>query len=104
MFLVLALFIGLWAAPSEKRSGKDVFTDFYNVSGWSNGVAFLIGLNGLNWGFSCLDAIVHIAEEIPRPSTNVLKALMLTIAIGVVTGLPIILAFCFCITDFENQT
>ncbi|KAJ3533078.1 hypothetical protein NM208_g8149 [Fusarium decemcellulare] len=104
MFLLVAFFVGIFTASDERRAAKDVFTDFYNVSGWSDGVSFLIGLNGLNWGFSCLDAIVHISEEIPRPSTNVPKALMLTIAVGFVTGLPIALAFCFNMTNFETQT
>lgn len=103
MAMLLAIFIALWASPSDTRSGKDVFSDFYNSTGWPNGVAFFIGLNGLNWAFSCLDAIVHIAEEIPQPSTNVPKALMLTVAVGFATGIPIILALCFKITDFETQ-
>jgi choline transport protein len=104
MCLLVALFVGLFAASDERRSAKDIFTDFYNVSGWSTGVAFLIGQNGLNWGFSCLDAIVHIAEEIPDPSTNVPKALILTIIVGFVTGLPIVLAFCVNQTNYETQT
>ncbi|KAM0543826.1 hypothetical protein ACHAPJ_012133 [Fusarium lateritium] len=103
-FMLVAYFVGLFAASDERRSGKDVFTEFSNVTGWSDGVAFFIGLNGLNWGFSCLDAIVHIAEEIPQPRVNVPKALMLTIAVGFVTGLPIVLALAFNITDFETQT
>ncbi|RMJ13491.1 hypothetical protein CDV36_006831 [Fusarium kuroshium] len=104
MCLLVALFVALFAATDERRPAKEIFTDFYNISGWSNGVAFLIGQNGLNWGFSCLDAIVHIAEEIPSPSTNVPKALILTIIIGFVTGLPIVLAFCINQTNYETQS
>ncbi|RSL90850.1 hypothetical protein CDV31_015610 [Fusarium ambrosium] len=104
MCLLVALFVALFAATDERRPAKEIFTDFYNISGWSNGVAFLIGQNGLNWGFSCLDAIVHIAEEIPNPSTNVPKALILTIIIGFVTGLPIVLAFCINQTNYETQS
>ncbi|RSL58698.1 hypothetical protein CEP54_007618 [Fusarium duplospermum] len=50
-----------------------------------------------------LNAIVHIAEEIPNPSANVPKALILTIIIGFVTGLPIVLAFCINQTNYETQ-
>ncbi|TVY69337.1 Swainsonine transporter swnT [Fusarium oxysporum f. sp. cubense] len=104
IFMLIAFFVGIFAASQERLSAKDVFTNFTNVTGWSNGVSFFISLNGLNWGFSCLDAIVHIAEEIPQPSVNVPKALMLTIVVGVVTGLPIVLAFAFNMTNLETQT
>ncbi|CAI6041050.1 unnamed protein product [Clonostachys chloroleuca] len=104
IFMLIAFFVGIFAASHERLSAKDVFTNFSNVTGWSNGVSFFISLNGLNWGFSCLDAIVHIAEEIPQPSVNVPKALMLTIVVGVVTGLPIVLAFAFNMTNLETQT
>lgn len=103
MLLLLSYFIGLFAASDQRRSAREFFTDFHNITGWSNGVAFLLSLNGLNWGFSCLDAIVHIAEEIPEPSINVPKALMLTIVVGFATGLPIVLVFGFCITNFDTQ-
>ncbi|CAH0058621.1 unnamed protein product [Clonostachys solani] len=102
--LLIAIFVGLFAGARERRSGSDVVFYFYQASGWPDGVSFLIGLNGLNWGFSCLDAIVHISEEIPNPSVNVPKALMWTIIVGFATGLPIVLALCVNMTDFATQT
>ncbi|KAH7339234.1 amino acid/polyamine transporter I, partial [Pyrenochaeta sp. MPI-SDFR-AT-0127] len=103
MLLLLAYFIGLFAASKERRPAREFFTDFQITTGWSNGLPFLTAPNGSNWGFSCLDAIVHIAEEIPRPSVNIPKALMLTIAVGFFTGLPIIFVFGFCMTDLDTQ-
>lgn len=74
--LGLAFFITLLAAPSAKASAHMVFVEYYNASGWSDGVAFFIGINVINGSFSCLDAATHLAEEIPHPRVNIPKALV----------------------------
>ncbi|OAL75147.1 hypothetical protein A7D00_0745 [Trichophyton violaceum] len=88
---VSAIIITLFATAKTHTSAKDFF-EVVNVSGWPNGVAFLIGLNGSNWCFSCLDVATHLAEEIPSPSTNIPKALIWTIVIAFSSGLLMILA------------
>lgn len=90
--VLLTLFVGLFAASDHRVSAKDLFTGHMNSSGWPSGVAFIIGLNSPNWSYSCLDAIVHIADEIPNPRENIPKALMWTIAIGFPTGILTIFA------------
>ena len=87
---LLSLFVGLFAAADHRVSAKDLFTGHMNSSGWPSGVAFIIGLNSPNWCYSCLDAIVHIADEIPNPQQNIPRALMWTIIIGFPTGLLMI--------------
>ncbi|CAI0646008.1 unnamed protein product [Colletotrichum noveboracense] len=101
---ILAIVVSLFAGSTERVTSEQFFTDYYNISGWPKGVAFLIGINGLNWSFSCLDAVVHIAEEIPQPSKNIPKALMWTIVVGFTTGMLTILALYINITDMETQT
>ncbi|KAF4834401.1 Swainsonine transporter swnT [Colletotrichum tropicale] len=101
---ILAIVVSLFAGSTERATSEQFFTDYYNISGWPKGVAFLIGINGLNWSFSCLDAVVHIAEEIPQPSRNIPKALMWTIVVGFTTGMLTILALYINITDMETQT
>ncbi|EFQ97951.1 choline transporter [Nannizzia gypsea CBS 118893] len=86
-----AIIITLFATAKTHTSAKDFFK-VTNISGWPNGVAFLIGLNGSNWCFSCLDVATHLAEEIPSPSTNIPKALIWTIVIAFSSGLLMILA------------
>ncbi|KAH7245381.1 amino acid/polyamine transporter I [Fusarium tricinctum] len=89
---VTAIFVGILAASPQKQSAENLFVNLHNISGWPNGVAFMIGLNAPNWAFSCLDATVHLADEIPNPRRNIPKALLVTVALGTATGLPIILA------------
>lgn len=79
-------------AMAGTRTSMEEFIKFVNVSGWPDGVAFLIGSNGANWCFSCLDVVTHLAEEIPSPSTNIPRALIWTIAIASSSGLLMVLA------------
>ncbi|KAK1842598.1 choline transport protein [Colletotrichum chrysophilum] len=97
--MVFAAFVALLAGRSEKQTAHNFFAEIYNVSGWPNGVAFLIGLSPTNWAFSCLDAVVHLADEIPQPRKNIPMALLCTVALGTFTGLPIVFALFFAATD-----
>ncbi|KAG7405075.1 Swainsonine transporter swnT [Fusarium oxysporum f. sp. rapae] len=78
------------------------FIELKNVSGWPVGVAFLIGLNPSAWSFSCLDSITHLADEIPKPNKNIPKALLCTVAVGFVTGLPIVFALMFSARNLDT--
>ncbi|KAH7240460.1 amino acid permease-domain-containing protein [Fusarium solani] len=85
------------------KSAESFFTNFYNTSGWPAGVAVLIGMNSLNWCFSCLDSVVHLSEEIPNPRRNIPRALMWSIVVGAATGVLIIFAFIINNTDYETR-
>ncbi|KAF4818262.1 Swainsonine transporter swnT [Colletotrichum siamense] len=89
---IVVIFITLFAMSKEHASAKDFFVTQINVSGWQNGIAFIIGMNGANWSFSCLDVTTHLAEEMPRPSTDIPKALMWTIVVGLVSGLLVVMS------------
>lgn len=102
----ITMIICLVAPNSRKASAAQVFgaDGYFNLSGWSDGVAFLVGISGINWGFSCLDAATHLAEEIPEPSKNIPKALLWTVAIACGTGLATNLAVFFAADDLETTT
>ncbi|QKX58565.1 uncharacterized protein TRUGW13939_05690 [Talaromyces rugulosus] len=89
--IVGVIIITLFTMSSTRTTAEDFFK-VINISGWPNGVAFIIGLNGPNWCFSCLDVATHLAEEIPSPSTNIPKALIWTIVIATGSGLLVVLA------------
>lgn len=102
---VTTTFICLLAPSSEKQSAAVVFGGdggYFNLSGWPDGVAFLVGISGINWGFSCLDAATHLAEEIPEPRKNIPKALLWTVGIACLSGLLVNLAIFFAATDLEK--
>ena len=51
--------------------------------------------------FVCADSATHLAEEIPQPSKNVPKAIILSPIIGLVSTVFFTLAFLFSSTDFS---
>jgi choline transport protein len=74
------------AAPTHQHA-KFVFATFINNTGWQEGgIAFIVGLVNVNWGFACLDCATHLAEEVHRPEKMVPIAIMGTVGIGFVTG------------------
>lgn len=90
---IVTIFITLFAmSDNDHMSAKDYFTTSTNISGWSKGIAFIIGMNGANWSFSCLDVATHLAEEMPRPATDIPKALIWTIVVGFSTGLLVVIS------------
>lgn len=82
----------LFAMAKEHTKAATLFGGIDNASGWPDGAAFLMGINGLNWSFSCLDVATHLAEEIPDPAANIPRALMWTVAIGFCSGMLLILS------------
>ncbi|KAF2762465.1 choline transport protein [Pseudovirgaria hyperparasitica] len=95
--------VTLFATSSTHTSATNFFT-INNVSGWPNGVAFIIGCNGINWCFSCLDVATHLAEEIPSPETNIPKALIWTIVIASSSGMLMVLAILLNIGPIEEAS
>lgn len=100
---IVIIFITVLAASPTKQSGSFVFTEFINTSGWhSKGVAFLTGMLGSNWGFTNLDAVTHMAEEIPNPSTNIPRVLISTVCTGIAVSFPYAIALMFSIQSVDD--
>lgn len=100
---ITVVFVSVLAASPTYRPASFVFATFVNKSGWSAvPIAVFTGALGINWGFSCLDAVTHLAEEIPNPRKNVPKALLGTVIIGMGTAFPITLAILFCVQDIDR--
>ncbi|VUC22146.1 unnamed protein product [Clonostachys rosea] len=99
--IVFTVFVACLAGRHEKQPADAIFLEVTSVSGWPTGLAFIIGFNPSAWSFSCLDAATHLADEIPQPQKNIPKALLCTVALGFVTGLPIILSLLFSAVDLD---
>jgi choline transport protein len=99
---IIIIFVSVLAVSPTYQPASFVFATFVNKSGWGNGaIAVFTGAVGVNWGFSCLDALTHLAEEIPNPKKNVPKVLLGTVIVGMSTTFPITLAILFCIQDID---
>lgn len=90
---IVVIFITLFAmSDNQHMSAKDFFLTSINATGWPKGIAFIMGMNGANWSFSCLDVATHLAEEMPRPATDIPKALIWTIVVGFSSGLLVVIS------------
>lgn len=71
LFMLMAaaavIFVTMLARSLVKQPASFVFVGFTNFTGWPNGTALFTGLLAVNWGFSCLDVVTHMAEEIQDP-------------------------------------
>ena len=72
-------------ATSDKNDANFVFTDFANETGWSDGVAWVLGLLQSALSVIGYDVVMHMTEEMPNPSADAPKAIILSIVVGGVT-------------------
>ena len=70
---------------SEKTDAEFVFTDFSNESGWSDGMAWILGLLQSALSLIGFDVVLHMAEEMPNPSRDAPQAMVWAIAVGGLT-------------------
>lgn len=85
------------------QNAEFVFKTFINNTGWSqDGIAFIVGLINVNWGFSCLDTAVHMAEEVPQPERMIPIAIMGTVGIGFATSFAFIISMLFSLKDYAS--
>lgn len=76
--------IVLAAMPKQHADNSFVWGEFTenNITGWGDGVAFLTGcLNGA-FTIGTVDAITHMAEEMPDPRRDLPKGVFAQIGLG----------------------
>jgi amino acid transporter len=78
----LVTIIVLAAMPDAHASHSFVWKDFENITGWSNGVAFLTGVLNGAFTIGTVDAITHLAEELPNPKVDLPKGIAAQIILG----------------------
>ncbi|KAH7219654.1 amino acid/polyamine transporter I [Fusarium oxysporum] len=76
----------LLAVQEVKQPSKFVFTEFTNVSGWTDGWAAMIGLASCLWAYCGIDTPSHLSE-VDNPSRNIPIAIGATIILGVITAI-----------------
>jgi choline transport protein len=83
------------------RSTDFIWSTFLNGSGWSDGIAFLIGLVSPNYMYAGINGAVHLAEECKNPAVVVPRALMSTVYIGFITSFIFAIIMMYCTRDLE---
>lgn len=84
IFSVIIISIVL-LSMSPKTNAAYVFTNFHNETGWSSGMAWMLGLLQSALSLIGFDAVLHMTEEMPHPARDAPRAMIYAIAIGGIT-------------------
>ncbi|KAF5692281.1 cholin permease [Fusarium circinatum] len=107
LFLVVAgglvTIIIVAVMPSKHASSDFVWNSFHenNLTGWNDGVAFMVGILNGAFTIGTLDAITHMAEETKNPKRDLPRAIFLYISIGGVYALAFAIVLGYAISDLS---
>lgn len=107
LFLVffggLVTIIVIAAMPARHASDHSVWNSFdeNNSTGWSGGVAFMIGVLNGAFAIGTPDSVTHMAEETKNPSRDIPKAILIQIGGGGVFGLAFAIVLGYAISDLS---
>ncbi|KAF4457187.1 hypothetical protein F53441_831 [Fusarium austroafricanum] len=107
LFLVVAgglvTIIIVAVMPSKHASSDFVWNSFHenNLTGWNDGVAFMVGILNGAFTIGTLDAITHMAEETKNPKKDLPRAIFLYISIGGVYALAFAIVLGYAISDLS---
>lgn len=83
------------------RSASFVFGQWYNQTGWNDGVTWFMGLVQAAYGLTAFDAAVHMVEEIPAPKKNAPRVMWLSVTLGAISGFIFMVVCLFTTQDLE---
>uniref|UniRef100_A0A0W0FUX8 Putative APC amino acid permease n=1 Tax=Moniliophthora roreri TaxID=221103 RepID=A0A0W0FUX8_MONRR len=84
------------ATPKELRNSASIaFGQFSNLSGWSNGFAFILSLLTPAWTAGCFDAPIHMSEEARNAVIAIPWTIILSTGSTLVLGWAINIALAF---------
>lgn len=98
----IVVIVTLLATNDHKQDASFVFYEFENLTGFTSGMAIMIGIVQSIFGMCCYDAPCHMTEEMTHPSRDAPKSIILSVVLGAVTGLCFLLTLCFCIGDIKG--
>ena len=99
--VVISITVIACAFPNY-QSANFVFTGFLNRTGWTDTLAWMLGLLQATLGTTGYDAVAHMVEELPNPAKNAPKAIVLSIVIGFFTGFTFLVILLFSLTDVNE--
>ncbi|KAL4918793.1 amino acid/polyamine transporter I [Aspergillus aurantiobrunneus] len=100
-FVVISITILSCASP-DYNTGKFVFGDFINTTGWPDGLAWLLGLLQGGLGLTGFDGVAHMIEEIPNPSVLGPRIMIGCVGIGIFTGGIFLVVLLFVAGDINQ--
>lgn len=107
LFLVivggLVTIIVVAAIPARHASSRFVWSSFHqnNLTGWDDGIAFIIGVLNGAFTIGTPDAITHMAEEVTNPKRDLPRTTFLQIAIGGIYAFAFAIVLGYSISDLS---
>lgn len=98
--IIVAVMPGL-EGHAGHASSAFVWSEWSADLGYPDGFVFLAGMLNGAYSVGAVDAVTHLAEEIPQPGRNVPIALALQVSIGFVTGLCYLISVLYAISDYD---
>ncbi|KAL4975638.1 amino acid/polyamine transporter I [Aspergillus desertorum] len=84
-------------------TNEDVWRTWTNSTGYSsNGFVFVAGMLNGAYAVGTPDCSTHLAEEIPKPSKNIPKAVFAQMSIGFVTALLYMITLFYAVNDLDS--
>lgn len=65
-------------------------------------MAFILGLLQSTFGLTAFDSVAFMVDEMPRPSINAPKTMVIAVILGAVTSWVYLVALLFCLHDFDT--
>lgn len=93
--VVIAILVLARTPRDQMLSGREAFVDIVNGSDWSNGLAFLVGLQMVQFVMTDYDATAHISEEVSRAAVAAPVAIVEAVFCTGVLGFFLIISLCF---------
>lgn len=78
------------------------FGKWINLTGWSDGLVFFLGLLQGAYGLTAYDSTLHMIEELPKPRKNGPLVVNLSIIIGGLSGITFMIICLFCIQNIDK--
>jgi choline transport protein len=98
----LIILITILATNDHKQTPSFVFSEFQNFTGFNKSYAAILGLLQSAFGMCCYDAPAHMTEEINDARKVAPKAIILSVALGAITGFAFLIAACFCMGSIDG--
>ncbi|KAL8284063.1 hypothetical protein RQP46_005176 [Phenoliferia psychrophenolica] len=95
-----AMAINIWGLRVLPLVNK--MATYINETGWSDGIAWILGLLQSAFGLTGYDAVSHMVEEMPLPHINAPRAMVLSVLIGAGSSFIFLVVLLFCITDVNG--
>ncbi|OJJ42257.1 hypothetical protein ASPZODRAFT_105533 [Penicilliopsis zonata CBS 506.65] len=107
LYISLAGFVSISIAllvltKDSYQSAEFVFTGFLNETGWSNGLAWILGLLQSCFSLTAYDAVAHLVEEMPHPRRDAPRTIIIAVALGTFTGLIFSICILFAAQNVDD--